>query len=251
LPALAVDLVLSHVDVILTSGSPVPARAAKAATTKIPIVFAYGGDPVSDGLVDSFNKPGGNVTGATFIGTALLSKRMELIREIAPAATDVALLVNPNGTLAEQQIREGTAAAAALGQHLHIFNTSTNNEIDTAFENMVHSNVGAFIVSTDPFFGFVARDRVISLAQRYRIPGIYNSREFTGAGGLVSYGPDLRDTWRQAGVYVGRILNGEKPAELPVMQPTKFELLINLKAAKEIGFTFTPSLLSRADEVIE
>jgi putative tryptophan/tyrosine transport system substrate-binding protein len=251
LPALAADLVQNQVDVILASGSPVPTRAAKAVTTKIPIVFAYGGDPVADGLVDSLNQPGANVTGVTFIGAALLAKRMELLREIVPQATDVALLVNPKGTLAERQIRDATAAAATLGQHLHILNTSTVADIDVAFEAMVQSKIGAFIVSTDPFFGFVGRDHLVSQALRYKIPGIYNAREEAGIGGLVSYGPSLPDTWRQAGVYVGRILKGEKPADLPVMQPTKFELVINLKTAKELGLTVEPTLLGRANEVIE
>jgi putative tryptophan/tyrosine transport system substrate-binding protein len=251
LPALAADLVKSQVDVILATGSPVPARVAKAATAAIPIVFAYGGDPVADGLVASLNQPGGNVTGATFIGAALLAKRMELIKEIAPQATDVALLVNPQGTLAERQIKEGIAAAAALGQRLHILNTSSLADVDAAFEAMVRLKVGAFIVSTDPFFGFIGGEHVIDQARRYRIPGIYNAREEAGAGGLVSYGPDLADTWRQAAIYVGRILKGEKPQDLPVLQPTRFELVINLKAAKEIGLVIAPPLLSRADEVVE
>ena len=211
LPALAAELVQSRVDVIMATGSPVPARAAKAATTQIPIVFAYGGDPVADGLVNSMNQPGGNVTGATFIGSSLLAKRMELLREIVPQASDVALLVNPKGTLAERQIKDGTAAAATLGQRLHVINTSTVNDIDAAFETMVQSKIGAFIVSTDPFFGFIGRDRLVNLARRYKIPGIYNAREESGIGGLVSYGPNLPDTWRQAAVYVGRILKGEKP----------------------------------------
>jgi len=211
LPALAAELVQSRVDVIMATGSPVPARAAKAATTQIPIVFAYGGDPVADGLVNSMNQPGGNVTGATFIGSSLLAKRMELLREIVPQASDVALLVNPKGTLAERQIKDGTAAAATLGQRLHVINTSTVNDIEAAFETMVQSKIGAFIVSTDPFFGFIGRDRLVNLARRYKIPGIYNAREESGIGGLVSYGPNLPDTWRQAAVYVGRILKGEKP----------------------------------------
>jgi putative tryptophan/tyrosine transport system substrate-binding protein len=215
------------------------------------LVFALGGDPVADGLVESLNQPGGNVTGATFIGAALLAKRMELIKEIAPQAADVALLVNPQGTLADRQIKEGTAAAAALGQRLHILNTSSLVDVDAAFEAMVRLKVGAFIVSTDPFFGFIGGGRVISQAQHYKIPGIYNAREEAGAGGLVSYGPDLGDTWRQAALYVARILKGEKPSDLPVLQPTRFELVINLKAAKEIGLVIAPPLLSRADEVIE
>jgi putative ABC transport system substrate-binding protein len=251
LPALAAALVKSEVEVILATGSPVPARTAKAATTRIPIVFAYGGDPVADGLVDSLNQPGGNVTGATFIGSALLAKRMEVLREIVPQATDIALLVNPKGTLAERQVRDGTAAAHTLGQRLHVFNTSTESDIDTAFATMSQLKVGAFVVSTDPFFGFVGRDRLVMQAQSYKIPGIYNGRDELGAGGLVSYGPKLSDTWRQAGLYVGRILQGEKPSDLPVTQPTRFEMIINLKTAKLLGIDIPATLLARADEVIE
>jgi putative tryptophan/tyrosine transport system substrate-binding protein len=251
LPALAADLVTRQVAVIFATGSPVPARVAKAATTTIPIVFAYGGDPVADGLVASFNRPGGNVTGATFIGSALTAKRMELLREIVPQAGDVALLVNPKGTLAESQVKDATAAAQTLGQRLHVINTSTKSEIDEAFAEMDRLKVGGFIVSTDPFFGFLGDDRLISLAARYKIPGIYNARVEAGAGGLASYGANLEDTWRQAGVHAGRILKGEKPFELPVTQPTKFELVINLKVATALGLDIPPTLLSRADEVIE
>jgi putative ABC transport system substrate-binding protein len=251
LPALAADLAKSQVNVILATGSPVPARAAKAATTKIPIVFAYGGDPIADGLVDSLNHPGGNVTGATFIGSELLAKRMELLRQIVPQATDIALLVNPKGTLAERQIRDGNAAAQTLGQRLHVLNTSTQGEIDAAFATMSQLKVGAFVVSTDPFFGFVGRDRLLMQARSGKIPGIYNGRDELGADGLVSYGPKLPETWRQAGLYVGRILQGEKPSDLPVMRPTRFEMIINLKTAKELELTIPPTLLGLADEVIE
>ena len=251
LPALAADLVKSEVRVILATGSPVPARTAKAATTAIPIVFAYGGDPIADGLVESLNQPGGNVTGATFIGSALLAKRMEILREIVPQATEIALLVNPKGTLAERQVKDGMAAAQTLGQRLDVLNTSTLDEIDAAFATMRELKVGAFIVSTDPFFGFVGRDRLVMQARSYGIPGMYNARQETGAGGLISYGPNLSDTWRQAGLYVGRILKGENPSALPVMQPTKFEMVINLKTARELGLTIPPSMLGLADEVIE
>jgi putative ABC transport system substrate-binding protein len=251
LPALASDLVNSQVAVIFATGSPVPARAAKAATTKIPIVFAYGGDPVVDGLVDSLNQPGGNVTGATFNGTALLAKRMELLRRLLPQVTDVALIVNPQGTLAELQIADANAASQDLGQRLHVINVSTESEIDTAFTTMNQLKVGAFIVSTDPFFGFIGSDRLISLALRYKLPAIYNSGEEPRAGGLIGYGPDKGDTWRQASVYVGRILKGEKPSDLPIMQPTKFEMVMNLKTAKELGITIPPMLLGLASQVIE
>ena len=251
LPTLAAELVKSQVSVIFATGSPVPARAAKAATPTIPIVFAYGGDPVADGLVASFNLPGGNVTGATFIGTALTSKRMSLMREILPHVTDVALLVNPKGTLAEVQINEAKAAAQALGLTLHVVNALGESEFDEAFATMSRLKVGAFFPSTDPLFGLSGRGLHITMAYRYGIPAICNGRVDAVLGGLVSYGPDLPDTWRQAGVYVGRILKGETPSKLPVVQPTKFELVINLKTAKQLGIDIPPTLLARADEVIE
>jgi putative tryptophan/tyrosine transport system substrate-binding protein len=251
LPVLATDLVKSQVAVILATGSPLPARAAKAATTKIPIVFAYGGDPVADGLVDSLNRPVGNVTGATFIGTILLAKRIELLRELMPQIARVALLVNPKGTLAERQISDANAASQELGLRIDIINISQVSDIETAFSTMRQLKVDAFIVSTDPFFGFIGNDHVIRLALHYKIPGIYNALQDASAGGLISYGPDKADTWRQAAIYVGRVLKGEKVSDLPVMQPTKFELVINLKTAKALGLNVPPTLLARADEVIE
>jgi putative ABC transport system substrate-binding protein len=251
LPTLAAELVKNQVSVIFATGSPVPARAAKAVTTTIPIVFAYGGDPVADGLVASFNLPGGNVTGATFIGTALTSKRMSLMREILPHVTDVALLVNPKGTLAEVQINEAKTAAQALGLTLHVVNALGESEFDGAFATMSRLKVGAFFPSTDPLFGLSGRGLHITMAYRYGIPAICNGRVDAVLGGLVSYGPDLPGTWRQAGVYVGRILKGETPSNLPVVQPTRFELVINLKAAKQLGIDIPPTLLATADEVIE
>jgi len=251
LPALAADLVNRNVAAILATSSPVPARAAKAATSTIPIVFAYGGDPVADGLVDSLNRPGGNVTGATFIGVALIAKRMEMLHQLVPDVRDVALLVNPRGTLAEQQIAEARAAAQNLGQNLHVINTTSEAELDAAFVNMIQLKLGAFVVSTDPFFGFFARDRLAALSRRYKIPGVYNGSDEIVSGGLISYGPTKADTWRQAAIYVGRILKGEKPPDLPVMQPAKFEMVINLKTARELGLTIPPTLLGLADEVIE
>jgi putative ABC transport system substrate-binding protein len=251
LPALAAELVNSQVSVIFATGSPVPARTAKAATPSIPIVFAYGGDPVSDGLVASFNRPEGNVTGATFIGTALTAKRMGLLRDILPQVSDVALLVNPKGTLAEGQIGEAKAAAQTLGLALHIINASSESEFDEAFATMSRMKVGAFFPSTDPLFGLNGRGLHITMAYRYGIPAFCNGRVDAVAGGLVSYGPDLADTWRQAGVYVGRILKGAKPSELPVVQPTKFDLVINLKTAKLLGIDIPLAILTRADEVIE
>jgi putative tryptophan/tyrosine transport system substrate-binding protein len=251
LPALATDLVNSRVSVIFATGSPVPARSAKAATSTIPIVFAYGGDPVADGLVASLNRPGGNVTGATFIGTALTAKRMALLREILPQVLDVALLVNPKGTLAEFQINEAKAAAQATALTLHVVNAASEDEFDQAFATMSRLKVSAFLVSTDPLFGFNGKRLYIGLGLDHGIPAICVGRPDVVAGGLFSYGPDLSDTWHQAGLYVGRILRGEKPAELPVMQPTRFELVINLKTAKQLGIDISPAILARADDVIE
>ena len=251
LQTLASELLKSRVDVILAIFSPVPARAAKAITAQIPIVFAYGGDPVADGLVESLSHPGGNVTGATFIGTELLAKRMELMHEILPQATNVALLLNPKGTLAEHQIADATTAAQKLGRHLQIINASTAAEIDAAFAATAGVKLDALIVGTDPFFGIAARDQILRLTKKLRIPAIFNAPEPARDGALIGYGPSRSDTWRQAAIYVGRILKGEKPSDLPVMQPTKFELTINLKTARDLGIVLSPSLLARADEVIE
>jgi putative ABC transport system substrate-binding protein len=235
LPAMAADLVNAKVSAILATGGPLPTRAAKAATTTIPIVFAYGGDPVADGLVVSINRPEANVTGATFIGTSLTAKRLELMRELVPLATDVALLVNPKNTLAKGQAENASGAG----------------EMDEAFATMDRSKVDLAIVGTDPTFGFLLRDQIIALAARYRIPTMGNTRVQVEAGSLISYGPALPDTWRQAGSYVGRILKGAKPSDLPILQPTRFELVINLKTAKALGLDLAPGLLARADDVIE
>jgi putative ABC transport system substrate-binding protein len=251
LPALAAELVTSQVSVIFATGSPVPARAAKMATSTIPIVFAYGGDPVSDGLVASLNRPGGNVTGATFIGTALTSKKMGLLREILPQVSDVALLVNPKGTLAEGQINEAKAAANVLGLNLSIVTAVSEGEFDEAFATMSRLKVGAYLISTDPLFGFNGRFLHVTKGLLQGIPAVGVGHVDGVAGSLFSYGPNLADTWRQAGVYIGRILKGEKPSDLPVVQPTKFELVINLKTARQLGIDIPPTLLSRADEVIE
>ena len=235
---------------ILAIGSSVPALAAKAATGTIPIVFAYGGDPVGDNLVASFNRPGGNVTGITFIGTTLTTKRLELLREIAPGVTDIGLLVNPTSTMAEVQIKDAGDAAQILGQRLHVVNVGSEGEIDAAFAAISQLRVGALLIGTAPIFA-VRRDQLVALTARYGIPSIYGLREYPDAGGLMSYGASRADTWYQAGVYVGRILKGAKPADLPVVQPTKFEFVINLKTAKALGLDAPPSLLAIADEVIE
>jgi putative ABC transport system substrate-binding protein len=250
LPALAADLVDSEVSVIFAVGGPIPARAAKAATSTIPIVFVYGGDQVNDKLVASLNSPGGNVTGVTFIGTTLTTKKLELLREVTPGVTDIGLLVNPASTMAELQIKDVAEVARRSGLRLHVANISSETEVDTAFADFAQSKVGALVVGTDPIFAFVQR-QLTAMAARYRIPTIYNIREYCEVGGLMSYGASFTDALRQGGTYVARIIKGEKPSDLPVLQPTKFELVINLKAAKAMGLTVPAQLLARADEVIE
>jgi putative ABC transport system substrate-binding protein len=251
LPALARELVALKVDAIFATGGPLPARAAKAATTSIPIVFAYGGDPVADGLVPSLGRPGGNVTGATFIGVALVAKRVQLLHEISPTATDLAILINPTGTLAESQARDAQAAVENLGLHLHVLNAASDAEIEAAFATMVERKVGGVLIGTDPAFGFRYRDKLVGLAGHHRLPAIYGSRDFIDAGGLIVYGSRLSDTWRQAGRYVGRVLKGEKPADLPIQQATRYETIVNLKAARAQGIAIPQRVLLDADETIE
>ena len=251
LPALAAELVAAKVSVLMGIGGPIPARSAKAATSTIPIVFAYGGEPVIDGLVASFNRPGGNVTGATFIGTSLIAKRFQLLRELLPHLADVALLVNRKSTLAEPQIRDAEAAARTMGLRLRIVEAATAGEIDTAFETIAQAKVDALVLTTDPTFGLVHTKQIIALAARYRIPSIHPTRTEATEGALMSYGASFEEAVYQAAVYAGRILDGEKPADLPVLQPTTFELIVNLKTARTLGLTVPPSLLAVADEVIE
>jgi putative ABC transport system substrate-binding protein len=250
LPALAAELVARPVNVIFAFGTPVPARAAKAATGTIPIVFAYGGDPIADGLVASLNRPGGKVTGATFITAALAAKRLELLRELVPTVATVGVLVNPKNQLAETQLDDVHVAARTLGQPVYVVNAASEGEFETAFAALMRQGVGALLLGTDTIF-FNRRDRLVALAARYGIPAIYTFREYVLAGGLISYGATQTETIRQAGVYIGRILKGANPGDLPVVQPTKFRLVINLKTARELGLDVPPSLLARADEVIE
>jgi putative ABC transport system substrate-binding protein len=251
LPGLVADLIALNVQVILASGGIPSALAAKRATSTISIVFASGGDPVQAGLVDGLSRPGGNVTGVTFISMELTPKRLELLSELVPQAGGIVLLVNPsNAIAAERSTRDAQQAAGMKGVQLHILNAATEDEIETAFATLARLHPSGLLVGTDPFF-FSRRELLVALAARYAVPAIYELREFVVAGGLASYGASIAAGYRQAGIYTGRILNGAKPADIPVEQPTKFELAVNLKTAKALGLTIPPSILARADEVIE
>jgi putative tryptophan/tyrosine transport system substrate-binding protein len=250
LPGLAADLVRSNVSVIAATGGPVTALAAKNATSTIPIVFTAVSDPLSYGLVASFNRPGGNVTGTGGYVAELDAKRLELIRETVRSADRVGVLVNPNRPHVDRQIDTLRTAASDLKHRLVVLRAGSVEEIDTVFADLSREPVEALVVAADPFFSG-QRDRLVSLAARYRVPAIYQWREFPASGGLMSYGPSVASAYYQAGTYVARILKGAKPAELPVLQPTKFELVINLKTAKALGLEIAPTLLARADEVIE
>jgi putative tryptophan/tyrosine transport system substrate-binding protein len=250
LPALAADLVSRKVAVIAAiSGTPA-GLAAKAATTTIPIVFAIGGDPVAPGLVGGLSRPGGNITGVSFYNAPVVTKRLELARELAPSGSTIAVLVKPNNP---PSVAEGTAAqaaAAAIGQPLLILNAGTQNQIDDVFATIKQQHIGALIVSADPFF-FSERVKLIILMARHALPTIFPDRELAEAGGFISYGSSRSDSNRQAGEYVGRIVRGEKAGDLPVVLPTKFHLVINLKTAKSLGIEVPATVLARADEVIE
>ena len=249
LPAMAVDLVSDPAAVIIAL-APSAVVAAKNATTTIPIVLALGADPVDLGLVSSLNRPGGNVTGVTFFINSLGAKRFELLRELIPGATVVGFLVNPQNPTSTPQISDVQAAARSLGVELRVLNASSEREIDTAFGSAVEQHVNAVVVGADSVF--LSRcDQLVGLTARYALPAIYYVREFAVAGGLISYGASITDAYRLAGRYAGRILNGEKPADLPIQQTVKFELAINLKTAKTLGLTVPPSLLTNADDVIE
>jgi putative ABC transport system substrate-binding protein len=249
LPALGVDLVGRKVDLIIAS-SPPSARAAKSATSTIPIVFRGGADPVGDGLVASLARPGGNLTGVSMLLDELTAKRLELLSELVPRAGVIALLVNPNNSTAERVIQEVQQAARAKGVQLHVLKASSESEIDTAFASLVQLHAGALVVGADPFLSG-RREQLVALASRHAVPSIYAWREFAASGGLISYGASLTSASRLVGTYAGKILKGAKPADLPVQQPTTFELVVNLNTAKALGLTVPPSILARADEVIE
>ena len=249
LPALAADLVRSKVDVIET-GSGDAALAAKSATSTIPIVSFFGGDPVATGLVASLARPGDNLTGVSILFIELTPKLLELLSELVPQARVIVLLANPNLASTEAMIRDAQEAARAKGVQLHILKASTESEIDAAFASLVQLGAVGLLVGTDPFF-LSRRGQLVALASRHAVPAIYNVREYAEAGGLISYGPSITAAFRLLGTYAGRILKGAKPADLPVEQPTKVELVINLKTAKALGLTVPPLLLARADEVIE
>ena len=250
LPDLVADLVARKVAVILATGGSDPAKAAKAATATIPIVFVSSSDPVRAGIETSINRPGSNVTGVSLLGSALEAKRLGLLNEIFPRTAPIGVLVNPSYPDVDAQLRELRHAAGSINRQISISRASTENEIDTAFASIVQQGAGAILVTQDPFFGS-QRQRLVASAERYKLPAIYCEREYAEIGGLASYGTNFADAFRQAGIYAGRILKGVSPADLPVMQPTKFELLINLKTAKVLGLDMPATVLARADEVIE
>jgi putative ABC transport system substrate-binding protein len=250
LQTLAADLVRRQMAVIAATGGSISAQAAKSATATIPIVFNVGDDPIKLGLVTSFNRPGGNITGVTTLSSALEPKRLGLLRELVPQAAIIAVLLNPTNPDAELQRRDIQAAAAAIGQQLRIFNASTESDIETAFAALLQQRADALLIGNDTFFVNL-REQIVALAARHALPTIYTFRSFAESGGLMSYSTNLVEVYRQVGQYVGRILKGEKPADLPVVQPTKFELVINLKTAKALGVKISDNLLSVADEVIE
>jgi putative ABC transport system substrate-binding protein len=250
LPALAADLVSRKVDAIVASGQSAAALAAKTATATIPVVFVFGADPIKAGVVSNLNRPGGNVTGITIFSIELNTKKLEMLHDLVPATAAIALLVNPDSPTANSVVQDLQKAAQALGRRLLVLWASNEREIDTAWAGIVEQSAGGLYVTPDGFLSAIG-DQLAALAARHRIPAIHETRGFVRAGGLISYGADGLDAHRLAGVYVGRILKGEKPADLPVLQPTKFYLVINLKTAKAFGITIPNALLIQATELIE
>jgi putative ABC transport system substrate-binding protein len=250
LPVLAADLVSRQVAVIVAAGGEPSGLAAKAATATIPIVFGIGGDPVALGLVESFSRPGGNTTGVTLLTNLMEPKRLGLLRELVPGVPLIGVLLNPKFAPASRQLQQVEEAARSIDQRILVANASTDEELETAFAALTSERVGALLVTADPYFD-TRREQIVGFAARYRLPAIYQFREYAVAGGLLSYGVSITDAYRQYGVYTARILKGAKPADLPVLQPTKFETVINLKTAKALGVKISDNLLSLADEVIE
>lgn len=250
LPALAIDLAHRQVAVIVTSGGPQTVRAVRAATQKIPIVFASGSDPVRDGLVSSLNAPGGNMTGVVVFTTSFGPKRLQLLRDLVPSAGEIAFLANPKSQIAAAQVKEIQEAARTLRQKIFVLNASSESEIEQAFVTLVQRKAGALLMSADLFFQ-VQRDQLVALATRHAVPTMFEWPEFVEAGGLISYSTARGEPPRQVGIYVGRILNGAKPDTLPIVRSTKFEMVINLKTAKALGITIPQTIQLRADRVIE
>ena len=250
LPTLAAELVRHRVSVLASTGGEPSALAAKTATSAIPIVFAIGGDPVKQGLVASFNRPAGNATGVSGLTSELEPKRLGLLRDLVPQTAAFTVLVNPQFPESERQVKDVQQAAQLLNLQVEILRATTEREIGVAFDTVARRRLSALVVAADPFFD-TRRQKFVSLAAQHAVPTMYQVREFVEAGGLVSYGIDFSDVYRQVGVYVGRILHGARPADLPVVQPSRFEFVINLKTAKALGLTIPPSLLARADQVIE
>ena len=250
LPALAADLVNRRVAVLVAVGGDVSAVVASKATKTIPVVFGMGGDPVKAGMVASFNRPGGNVTGYTLWTSEMESKRLGLLRELVPGTPLIGILINPRFPPTVQELDDLEPAAKGVGQQLFVARANDDAELDAALASFVQQRVGAFLVTAAPFFD-TRRERIVEFAAQNRVPAIYQFREYAVAGGLISYGPNIAESYQNAGVYVGRILKGEKPADLPILQPTKFDFVINLKTAKALGLTVPPTLLAEAGEVIE
>jgi putative tryptophan/tyrosine transport system substrate-binding protein len=250
LPELATDLARRRVSAIVAMGNTPAIHAAQAATTTIPILFGYGGDPIQSGFVASLNRPGGNITGAVTMNSELGAKRLEVLHELLPAASRFAVLVNPSNPIAALLIKDARGAAEAMGRVIEVFGASNRGEINVAFASLVQKRADAVLIAPEALFQN-RRVQVLTLAARYTVPTIYPSREFVEAGGLISYGSSFTDLHRQVGNYTGRVLNGEKPADLPVLRPTKFELIINLQSAEALDIAVPSSLLARADEVIE
>jgi putative ABC transport system substrate-binding protein len=250
LPALAADLARRRVAIIITSGSSPAALAAKAATTTIPIVFGTGGDPVKEGLVSSLNRPGGNATGTAVLTELMAAKRLELFRELVPKVEVIGVLANPASAPSLEQVRDTEEAARTLGQRIHVLSARSDADLDPAFTAIAQARIGALLVVADPMF-YAMRAQIVARAQRHGVPAIHPRRDFVTAGGLMSYGPDVSDIYRQQGLYAGRILSGARPGELPVVQPTRFQLIVNRKSAAALGVKIPDSILLRATEVIE